>query len=331
MKKLISLVVSIAYLMSAAVVSFAGVEASYQVRMLFDLGFVKGTDNTLNEQSLELDRFANRVEQATMVIRLLGKEEKAAWQINSHPFGDVPVWASANIGWLYENYVVNGITDTYFGAEETATVKQFAAMLLRVLGYSDSDGDFYYDEAVSFALRVGLINEDIAYTGCLTRRNMFVMCSNALKSNMKNSRRKLINKLCDEGVVDNAIAQQYGLIKEFSVSDAFAGVPENLGNITVMTSYNWFKINFSNDIEEYGLRVFVRMLGNNEIREITGEGEVRLEKGQIRYPGGGRAGYISELSVIGLDTNEKYEFIVIKTSSEGTLYETTGKSRSACN
>ena len=78
------------------------------------------------------------------------------------------------------------------------------------------------------------------------------------------------------------------------------------------------------------MRIFVRESDSNSIKEITQDGPIRLQKGEISY-NGGRAGYISEITVHGLDTSKEYEFIVIKTTSEGALYEITGKSKPAYN
>lgn len=128
---------------------------------------------------------------------MLGNDEKARYQKNPHPFYDVPKWASDYVGWLYENYLVTGHSDTYFGANDTATLSQFCAMMLRVLGYYESEGDFEYNNAVSFALSVGLIDQSMVYKYELVRSDMVKICLKSLSLPMKNSYRILAEKLRD--------------------------------------------------------------------------------------------------------------------------------------
>ena len=297
-------------------------------KTLFDLGLLKGTGGAFSYEGLELGRNATRAEVCTTIVRMLGKEKKAAYQQNAHPFSDVPAWASDNIGWLYENYLVSGISDTYFGAMDIATVQQFSTMLLRVLGFDDSRGDFSFDSAVSFAQHYGLLTPEIASRYELSRADMINMCYCALMLNLKNSNRKLIVKLCDERAVIKELAESAGLLKEASLSDSFPGINETLGNITAKKINNRYVITLSSSAEEYGLRVYVREAGKL-MKEVPlsnrGDG-LYMKKSEIYYPGGSRAGYVSELYVYGLDTSKSYSFIVIKTTSEGELYKITGKS-----
>jgi len=124
-------------------------------KTLYDLGLLKGSKDEFSADAMELNRTATRAELSVTVTRMLGKDEKARYQQNAHPFTDVPAWASDYVGWLYENYLVNGNSDTYFGAEETASVQQFCAMMLRVLGYTyvpqyDKDDYLRFLETVKF-------------------------------------------------------------------------------------------------------------------------------------------------------------------------------------
>ena len=297
-----------------------------QAKALYDLGLLKGTSATFSVEALELDRNATRAEICTTIVRMLGKEQKAAYQKNTHPFKDVPAWASDNIGWLYENYLVNGVSGSLFGASDVATVKQFSTMLLRVVGYDDSEGDFTYDGALEFALSKNLIDNVIASHDKLSRSDMITMCYNALKLNMKNSSRTLARKLCDEGAVDEKLAGAFNILSASTISDYFADVEENLGEISVSNENGYINIHLSRDLEHYGVRVFVKAEGSGTITEIPRSGALYFEKGEIVYKNGGAAGYISDLRVYGLDEAKKYSFIVLKTSSEGEYYKTVGKS-----
>ena len=132
MKKVLSLIMFLCLAFSAFTIASAET-VEEKAKVLFDLGLLKGTQTEFSIESLELDRNATRAEICTTIVRMLGKEEKSHYQQNPHPFNDVPDWASDYVGWLYENYLVNGVSDTYFGAEDIATVQQFSTMLLMTL------------------------------------------------------------------------------------------------------------------------------------------------------------------------------------------------------
>lgn len=323
MKKIIT-TLTLVCMMLSCIPSVSAKTVEEEAEVLYNLGLLKGTGGGFSLESLQLDRNATRAEMCTTIVRMLGKEEKAQYQQNPHPFNDVPDWAAANIGWLYENSLVNGVSDLYFGAQDIATVKQFSAMLLRVLGYYDSDGDFSYEDAVNFAMSKGLLTSDIANYWELSRSHMITMCYRALSTNIKNSSRLLSRKLCDEGALNENLALQYGVLSTPTLSDSFASVPETVGKIAGMKYNGDFVIRFDTPVEHYGVRVFMKELPSGAMRETS------FEKGEIRYRNGEAAGYISDLRVHGLDTSKNYSFIVLKTTSEDANYTILGKS-SVCD
>ena len=330
MKKALSLIMFFCLAFSAFTIASAET-VEEKAKVLFDLGLLKGTQTEFSTESLELDRNATRAEICTTIVRMLGKEEKSHYQQNPHPFNDVPDWASEYVGWLYENYLVNGVSDTYFGAEDIATVQQFSTMLLRVLGYDDSQGDFSYVNSVAFSKSKALLDAEIASHYELSRSDMISMCYNALRLNIKNSNRTLARKLCDEGSLNESLAKELGVLDGVTLSDSFPEVEENLGNITVSQSQGQFTIHLSAPLEHYGVRIFIKENNSSAIQEIKSSGNVYFQKGNIEYINGSAAGYISELYVYGLDASKKYSFIVVKTTSEGELYYITGKSSVAEN
>lgn len=97
-----------------------------QAQMLKDLKLFKGTD-----KGLELEKPMTRAEAAVMVTRLLGAEAEAKAQNSPHPFGDVPNWASAYVGWLYQNGLTKGISKTEYGSDRRVTCQQFGVFLTR--------------------------------------------------------------------------------------------------------------------------------------------------------------------------------------------------------
>ncbi len=103
-----------------------------QAQMLYDLGLFKGT-----AKGSELEKPMTRAEAAVMLTRLLGAEETALSENNTHPFDDVPEWASPYIGWLYKNGLTNGMSATEYGPDRNITCEQYSLFLTRVARDSD--------------------------------------------------------------------------------------------------------------------------------------------------------------------------------------------------
>ena len=331
MRKLVCMLLATLILMASAISTGAATEKTDvspidKAKALYDLGLIKGTSETFSAESLELYRNATRTEICVSIVRLLGKENKAKYQSNAHPFYDVPSWAGDYIGWLYENYLVNGYSDTYFGSGDVANINQFCTMLLRVLGYNDTKGDFSYGGAAEKAYEIGICTTQPDGNASLMREEMVVMMYNALKTPIKNSSRKLVTKLCDEKVLNTMTVEALGLMTNNALADYFSNVENTLGSISVKYSAGKHTIGLLKEAEHYGIRVFVQEKDTNIVTEIRSEGDVYFKKGKIKYYNYDPAGYISSITVYGLNSDKHYSFIVIKTSSEGELYSISGKS-----
>lgn len=107
-------------------------EPQAQAQMLKGLGLFLGTKN-----GFELDRSMTRAEAAAMLVRFLGAEETSSSQKWEHPFTDVPDWADGYVGWLYQNHLTKGVSDTKYGASQDITGTQFATFISRALTGKD--------------------------------------------------------------------------------------------------------------------------------------------------------------------------------------------------
>lgn len=295
---------------------------------LYDLGLLKGNDTAFSAESMDLDSYATRAQLAVTVTRMLGKENKAIYQQNAHPFTDVPSWASAHVGYLYENYLVNGVSDTWFAADDVATTNQFCAMLLRVLGYSEAEWDFAYEDATNFAINLGLTDESASWTYELTRGRMIEMCHTALGLQKKLSEHTLADRLIDEKVISAAVYAEGG--GDYSASGVgleayFSSVDTTVWDASASWEGDVIYLSFS-PLEEYGVRVFYTCDEKPTPTELERNGStIGFQKGPIDYSGGG-AGYIRYLTLYGLENMHNLQVIVVKTSGEGDSYLTLGKS-----
>ncbi len=126
-------------------VYYVNPERSDAADVLRDLGLFQGSAT-----GYRLKNVPTRAEAAVMLTRLLGREEEALSQNLSHPFADVPAWASAQIGWLYANGLAQGTGATKFTPNKPVTLAQYLTFILRALGYADGK-DFTYEKAAAFA------------------------------------------------------------------------------------------------------------------------------------------------------------------------------------
>lgn len=146
----------------------------------------------------ELGRAPSRVEGAVMLVRLLGKENLVKQGSFKHPFIDVPAWANNYIGYLYQNGLTKGISDSSFGPDSPMSANQYLTLVLRSLGYIDKT-DFEYGQAIEKAGTLGLISLSEAAalkkTSSFIRNDMVGISYNALNVKLKASSLTLLDRL----------------------------------------------------------------------------------------------------------------------------------------
>lgn len=113
-----------------------------------------------DEGGFRLDDTMTRVEMGVMVMRmndgLEALRENGDYYASICPFTDVPQWARSSIGFLYENKLVAGQSETAFGTSAVSK-RDYAVMMLRVLGIQHS-----YEDALAIAVTHGILTEEQA-------------------------------------------------------------------------------------------------------------------------------------------------------------------------
>lgn len=189
---LLSLVLLCALL--AAPAGAATSTARSAAQELYQLGLFQGV-GTLNDGSpdFKLDNTATRAEAAVMLVRLLGGEEEALSSNYTHPFTDAG-WAGSYLGYVYQNNIAYGVSDTAFGVNVTVTDAQFLTMLLRAMGYSQVDWQDPYPTA-----------KDVGLTwsgaGDFRRGDMAEICQSALSCKTNGSEQTLLQDLESQGAI----------------------------------------------------------------------------------------------------------------------------------
>ena len=295
-------------------------EAISAARDLFNAGLMKGNSGTFSVEAFELDRPATRVEIAITITRMLGKETKALYQQNAHPFTDVPDWASAHIGWLYENYLVNGVSDTLFGSNNTATTRQFCTMLLRVLGYSEAKGEFSYNNATEAAQTIGLITTAEASQEILYRSNMAVICRRALQMPLKNAFRTLSQKLRDDRAITKEQFDTLNPVQKSPLDAFFAAYPQGVANGRAYYDTDKIVLQMEDNIGDFGLRVFYTSDQNTVPIELPLN---NTDSGFVKATAVSPFSWYKQdtlFCIYGLQNQTNVKFKVVDSSSEDILY-----------
>lgn len=163
-----------------------------------------------------LEKTASRLEGIIILIRLMGKEAEAQ-TMNSLPcpFKDVPDWAKGYVNYAFAENISKGVSDTLFGVNDKMTVYQYNTLLLRVLGYDDSKGDFRWDDSVDKAEELSILPGDMAkqYTrsAAYAKGDLMETSFCYLESNFKGQEQTLIDSLIETDVISDQLAEKYGL------------------------------------------------------------------------------------------------------------------------
>jgi len=155
---------------------------------LNSLGLFNGS-----EAGYELERTPTRGEALVMLLRLTGQAGDALTERCTHPFRDGG-WADAYIGYAYQRGLTSGISADTFGTGQEATARQYAAFLLRALGYQDFD----YEKSLSLLqVNAPVILPD---SSRFTRGDLASLSLAALAAPMADGSGTLAAHLAEEGL-----------------------------------------------------------------------------------------------------------------------------------
>lgn len=216
----------------AAAMTFSAGAANFTgcADALNQMGLFSGTD-----KGYELDRAPTRAEAAVMLVRLLGGEKEATEKNYSTPFTDVPNWAAPYVGWLYENGLTAGATETTFGTTGKCTAQMYSTFLLRSLGYADTGAaaDFQYANAIQFAEEKGVADYANCDTDNFLRDNVVAMSYTALSVQPKDGKHDtLLDQLTASGAVD--ATKSASAKATFAAYNEYAALSKKMENVTDM-------------------------------------------------------------------------------------------------
>ena len=187
MKKLLSLVLSAAMLLSCISAASAASDTSDSVIEQV----VKAAEIMVGDSSgnMNLDKTVTRAEYAKMLVCASTYKDQVSGTSNSSPFKDVPYtyWAANYIKTAVQQGWLSGYLDGSYKPTRTITLEEAATGVLKLLGYSMTDfsGSYPYGQLALYQ-SLGL-NARISATqgAAMTRRNMMYLFYNLLNTKNK--------------------------------------------------------------------------------------------------------------------------------------------------
>ena len=157
---------------------------------------------------------ATRAQAAVLLVRLAGAEQAAASQIVSarSPYYDTPTWARSAIAYAAAQGWITSLTAQSYRPDDPVTADDWCTMLLRMLGYSDKNGDFTASGAVLFAQRIGLLSQPLS--GELTRGQLFQSIRDALTFAYQDGSATVAERLVERGAASRAAVSALGLLDQ---------------------------------------------------------------------------------------------------------------------
>lgn len=163
----------------------------------------------LPEDHADANAAVTRAEAAVLLVRLSGGEARPDTDGWFAGFRDVPAEAQQAVNYAARRGWVNGLNNVTFGASSPLNADAWCAMLLRMLGYSDRDGDFAVSDAAAFAWRVGLTGRQLS--GLLTLGDVAETLYDALDFPYKDTETTVLDRLLEYGVCSASAVNALGL------------------------------------------------------------------------------------------------------------------------
>lgn len=187
MKKILSLLLTAAMLLSCLPAAFAASAVSESVveQVIRSTGIMVGdTSGNMN-----LDKTVTRAEYAKMLVAASSYKDKVAGTSNVSPFKDVPYthWAAGYIKTAVQQGWLTGYLDGSYKPNQTVTLEEAATGCLKLLGYTTEDfsGSYPYGQLALYQ-SLGLDAGVTASQGTtMTRRNMMYLFYNLLNADTK--------------------------------------------------------------------------------------------------------------------------------------------------
>ena len=206
-----------------------------KAEILNRLGMLKGDPNI----GLMLDIKVRRSDAAVFFTRLLGKEQHvidnkdAAYAMTDFPDTLEGSWYTPYVSYCVSIGLIAGRTDGLYYPDDNISEKEFANVLLKILGY-EYNVDYSWDDVYEFSYDIGLFEESSYAVKTEDNRDYYRkdVCDqvfSVLGLEKKNSTKILIEELVDTGSISLDAAYELGF--DLSNSDVAGGQSGNADSI----------------------------------------------------------------------------------------------------
>ncbi len=228
LKKLLAVVVAICVLATMTIPAFAA-ETKTDAQIVEALGVLKGDGAGVTDTYLA--KGTNRYQAALLYLRLLGLEDEALAETSTENFEDAKLIYAAGqkvLAYLKANPDLGwkGVDAAGKNFEPTnpASAQMIYKVMLEALGYKQGT-DFEWADVLTFAADKGL--SKIADVTSLTNGDLAIAIVEALNAKVKDSDTTLAAKLVADGIIDEAAAEEAGLVKGAVALDVSGAVAIN--------------------------------------------------------------------------------------------------------
>lgn len=247
MKRIITVLIVLSLTLANVTVMASQNNEDGILKLLTELNIMQGDGNG----NYRLDDAVSRAEFTKVAVAASSYKNTVAKGLKMSPFCDVPYthWSAPYVKAGVSAKLVQGYLDATFRPDDTVLYEEAITILLRVLGYSDSDfGASWPYGQIGMAEDLKLlknVNSEIGKE--LTRREVANLVYNALNAKMKDSPNKLIS------VFDCEVMEDVTIIASHNEDSSLAADK-------ILTTSGTFEISDSFDFADVGRKgdIFVR-------------------------------------------------------------------------
>ncbi len=202
---------------------------------LYKYGLFKG-----GEEGYDLESESDRVQAAVMIVRLLGAEEDVLQNTYSHPYTDVPKWASNYVGYLFQNDIILTTEKDKFGSSEKISASDYTSGVLSALGYHNVTAGDKTEAVYRAATRSELLTKnevELIKETEFNRGTMVFIAEKALNTKLKGEKVTLFEKL-DEAKIIKDLPDPTDIIRYGKTAVKLANAQKAAANVIAQAKTN---------------------------------------------------------------------------------------------
>ncbi len=198
---------------------------------------------------LRLNDYVTRAEFTKMAVASSDYRNSVASNLSISPFYDVPYtsWAAPYVRTGVTNALVSGYPDASFRPDDYVTFEEAITIMLRVLGYSDSDfGIAWPGGQIGMAGNLDMTDNlsDTEIGAKMTRKDVATLVYNTLRTKKKDAQSELVS------IFDVTFAEDVTLISTAREDSAISGdeVFTDSGTYKIRSDFNYDYVGMKGDI-----------------------------------------------------------------------------------